>query len=60
MAMPTAAIPMTDDGTTLQIEEKRCLSNGMNDYLSKPSTLMCVAGKLYTNLNLPSEKSRNY
>jgi hypothetical protein len=44
-----------DDGT-LQQTKKRCLSNGMNDYLSKPSDFNVLLEKLYTNLNLPFEK----
>lgn len=33
-------------------EEKRCLQNGMNDYLSKPYDFNVLLEKLYQNLNI--------
>ena len=37
-------------------EERRCLSNGMNDYLSKPFEFSVLLDKLFTNLNLPIQR----
>ena len=38
-------------------EEKRCLQNGMNDYLSKPYDFNVLLEKLYQNLNKNKENT---